>query len=106
MISVGYNVVFTETKKIFKKYLTLDARRDIVLQNVKTKQSSTLTSAHVRCGSGLYAHMDSAPFLFHRKCFASAHEVEKGQRRQVFARVTDSHGLSFIRYGGVLQLAI
>ena len=42
MISVGYNVVFTETKKIFKKYLTLDARRDIVLQNVKTKQSSTL----------------------------------------------------------------
>ena len=57
MISVGYNVVFTETKKIFKKYLTLDARRDIVLQNVKTKQSSTLTSAQKECGSGLYAHM-------------------------------------------------
>ena len=58
VISVGYNVVSTEMQKIFKKYLTLNVGRDIVLQNVKTKQSSTLTSAHVRCGSGLYAHMD------------------------------------------------
>ena len=50
-------LVFVEKQKIFKKHLTLYQGHDIVIQNVKTKQSSALTSAHIGCGSGLYAHM-------------------------------------------------